>query len=106
MLSAILVSCAEWKSGRASDVLETDGEEYGYRLPPPVQKDGRGHAELVPGMPRLPGCRVIWCLPISVSWSSKDLFVSQSSLTGESDAIEKRAELGEQDTPVRAVWSN
>ena len=95
MLSVVLRFSQEWRSGKASDALQKmvkntasvirSGAPESYEI---------NITDLVPGD--------IICLaagdmiPADVRViESKDLFVSQSSLTGESDAIEKCAVLAE-----------
>ena len=94
MLSAVLRFVQEWKSGRASDALKRMVKNTAtvYRL---GAKDGQevNIAELVPGDIVYLAAGDMVPADIRIV-ESKDLFVSQSSLTGESDAIEKRAELG------------
>lgn len=89
MLSAILRFRQEWKSNKASDALKKMVKNTAS-----VFRNGMRESEEVNITELVPGDMIYLAagdmIPADVRIiESKDLFVSQSSLTGESDAIEK-----------------
>ncbi|MEY8593700.1 magnesium-translocating P-type ATPase [Butyricimonas hominis] len=89
LLSVVLRFSQEWKSSRASDALKKMVKNTAS-----VYRNGREESEEVNITELVPGDVVYLAagdmVPADVRVvESKDLFVSQSALTGESDAVEK-----------------
>ena len=93
LISAVLRFTQEWKSGKASDALRKMVKNTAS-----VYRNGSKTSEEVNISDLVPGDIVYLAagdmIPADLRIvESKDLFVSQSALTGESDAIEKTPEL-------------
>ncbi|MCD8194367.1 MAG: magnesium-translocating P-type ATPase [Tannerellaceae bacterium] len=93
LLSAILRFVQEWKSGKASEALKKMVKNTAT-----VYREGDKRGKEINISELLPGDLVYLAagdmVPADIRIiESKDLFVSQSSLTGESDSVEKRAEI-------------
>lgn len=94
VLSAILRFCQEWKANRSSEALQKLVTNTCY-----VKRAGSvpseiGNEELVPGDVVMLSAGDMIPADMRII-ESKDLFVSQSSLTGEADSVEKSPELPE-----------
>ena len=88
MLSAILRFVQEWKANRSSEALQKMVTNTCYVKRVGVPEGEIGIEELVPGDIVVLAAGDMIPADIRII-ESKDLFVSQSSLTGESDSIEK-----------------
>ncbi len=89
LLSAVLRFIQEWKSGKASEALKRMVKNTAS-----VYRNGSGESTEIDISELVPGDIVYLAagdmIPADIRIvESKDLFVSQSSLTGESDSIEK-----------------
>lgn len=94
VLSAILRFCQEWKANRSSEALQKLVTNTCYVKRAGGRPSEIGNEELVPGDVVLLSAGDMIPADLRII-ESKDLFVSQSSLTGESDSIEKFPTLSE-----------
>ena len=88
VLSAILRFCQEWKANRSSEALQKMVTNTCYVKRVGFHDGEISNEELVPGDVVMLSAGDMIPADIRVI-ESKDLFISQSSLTGESDSIEK-----------------
>ena len=100
--SAILRFCQEWKANASSEALLKMATNTCH-----VRRVGRNHpeiniAELVPGDLVMIAAGDMIPADLRIV-EAKDLFVSQSALTGESDPVEKHTEVKRKNMP-RVVW--
>lgn len=92
VLSAILRFCQEWKANRSSEALQKLVTNTCYVKRADGVPSEIGNEELVPGDVVMLSAGDMIPADMRII-ESKDLFVSQSSLTGESDSVEKSPEL-------------
>ena len=90
VLSAILRFCQEWKANRSSEALQKMVTNTCYVKRAGHRAEEISNEELVPGDVVMLSAGDMIPADVRII-ESKDLFVSQSSLTGESDSIEKVA---------------
>lgn len=88
VLSAILRFCQEWKANRSSEALQKMVTNTCYVKRVGFHDGEISNEELVPGDVVMLSAGDMIPADIRII-ESKDLFISQSSLTGESDSIEK-----------------
>lgn len=88
VLSAILRFCQEWKANRSSEALQKMVTNTCYVKRVGCRDAEISNEELVPGDVVMLSAGDMIPADIRII-ESKDLFISQSSLTGESDSIEK-----------------
>ena len=88
VLSAILRFCQEWKANRSSEALQKMVTSTCYVKRVGFHDGEISNEELVPGDVVMLSAGDMIPADIRII-ESKDLFISQSSLTGESDSIEK-----------------
>lgn len=88
VLSAILRFCQEWKANRSSEALQKMVTNACYVKRVGFHDGEISNEELVPGDVVMLSAGDMIPADIRII-ESKDLFISQSSLTGESDSIEK-----------------
>lgn len=88
VLSAILRFCQEWKANRSSEALQKMVTNTCYVKRVGCRDAEISNEELVPGDIVMLSAGDMIPADIRII-ESKDLFISQSSLTGESDSIEK-----------------
>ena len=88
VLSAILRFCQEWKANRSSEALQKMVTNTCYVKCVGFHDGEISNEELVPGDVVMLSAGDMIPADIRII-ESKDLFISQSSLTGESDSIEK-----------------
>ena len=96
VLSAILRFCQEWKANRSSEALQKMVTNTCYVKRVGFHDGEISNEELVPGDVVMLSAGDMIPADIRII-ESKDLFISQSSLTGESDSIEKFAKLSNPD---------
>lgn len=96
VLSAILRFCQEWKANRSSEALQKMVTNTCYVKRVGLHDGEISNEELVPGDVVMLSAGDMIPADIRII-ESKDLFISQSSLTGESDSIEKFAKLSNPD---------
>lgn len=92
VLSAILRFCQEWKANRSSEALQKMVTNTCYVKRVGCRDAEISNEELVPGDVVMLSAGDMIPADIRII-ESKDLFISQSSLTGESDSIEKFPDL-------------
>lgn len=88
VLSAILRFCQEWKANRSSEALQKMVTNTCYVKRAGIRDAEISNEELVPGDIVMLSAGDMIPADLRII-ESKDLFISQSSLTGESDSIEK-----------------
>lgn len=103
VLSAVLRFTQEWRSNRASDALKKMVKNTAS-----VYRDGKNESIEINISELVPGDKVYLAAGDMVPADlrivqTKDFFVSQSSLTGESDGVEKISELRNPTTDVQNV---
>lgn len=96
VLSAILRFCQEWKANRSSEALQKMVTNTCYVKRVGFHDGEISNEELVPGDVVMLSAGDMIPADIRII-ESKDLFISQSSLTGESDSIEKFTKLSNPD---------
>lgn len=96
VLSAIFRFCQEWKANRSSEALQKMVTNTCYVKRVGFHDGEISNEELVPGDVVMLSAGDMIPADIRII-ESKDLFISQSSLTGESDSIEKFAKLSNPD---------
>lgn len=96
VLSTILRFCQEWKANRSSEALQKMVTNTCYVKRVGFHDGEISNEELVPGDVVMLSAGDMIPADIRII-ESKDLFISQSSLTGESDSIEKFAKLSNPD---------
>lgn len=96
VLSAILRFCQEWKANRSSEALQKMVTNTCYVKRVGFHDGEISNEELVPGDVVMLSAGDMIPADIRII-ESKDLFISQSSLTGESDSIEKFAKFSNPD---------
>lgn len=96
VLSAILRFCQEWKANRSSEALQKMVTNTCYVKRVGFHDGEISNEELVPGDVVMLSAGDMIPADIRII-ESKDLFISQSSLTGESDSIERFTKLSNPD---------
>ena len=102
VLSAILRFCQEWKANRSSEALQKMVTNTCYVKRAGFVAKEISNEELVPGDIVILSAGDMIPADVRII-ESKDLFISQSSLTGESDSIEKFPVAGEYNRMVSLV---
>ena len=95
ILSAILRFCQEWKANRSSEALQKMVTNTCYVKRAAYPADEISNEELVPGDIVMLSAGDMIPADLRII-ESKDLFISQSSLTGESESVEKFPVLSKQ----------
>lgn len=102
VLSAILRFCQEWKANRSSEALQKMVTNTCYVKRAGGQAREICNEELVPGDIVMLSAGDMIPADLRII-ESKDLFISQSSLTGESDSVEKLSQTLMPDSTIRSI---